>query len=198
MMERSESVAVVTVFTALVVGSDFALSPYPNVKLFDTLVFVAAFVYGFRVGAAVGVLSETIWGFVSPNGMAGIILPFLAGGELLFAFAGYAASRVWTNPMSNPLSVQNLFFGALMAVCAFAWDFETNLATGLLAGATTISSLLWYEAYGIPFMFAHETSDLVFGTLAAPPLILYTWQAMKGRTLRVLGATTEAASRGKG
>jgi len=194
-MQRSESVAVVTVFTALVVGSDFALAPYPNVKLFDTLVFVAAFVYGFRVGAAVGVLSETVWGFVSPNGMAGIILPFLIGGELLFAFAGYAASRVWTSPRTNALSTQNFFFGALMAVCAFAWDFETNLATGLLAGASSFSSLLWYEAYGIPFMFAHEISDLVFGTLAAPPLILYAWQATKGRALRVLGATTRAPSR---
>jgi len=196
-MQRSESVAVVTVFSALVVGSDFALAPYPNVKLFDTLVFVAAFVYGFRVGAAVGVLSETIWGFVSPNGMAGIILPFLIGGELLFAFAGYAASRVWTNPRTNALSIQNLFLGALMAICAFAWDFETNLATGLLAGASTVSALLWYEVYGIPFMFAHETSDFVFGALAAPPLILYTWQAMKGRTLRVLGAATKASPRGK-
>jgi len=196
-MPRSESVAVVTVFTALIVGSDFALSPYPNVKLFDTLVFVAAFVYGFRVGAAISVLSETIWGFVSPNGMAGIILPFLVGGELLFAFAGYAASRVWTNPRTNALSMQNVFFGALMAVCAFAWDFETNLATGLLAGASTVSSLLGYEVYGIPFMFAHEMSDLVFGTLAAPPLILYTWQAMKGRALRVLGATMKAAPKEK-
>ena len=196
-MPRSESVAVVTVFTALIVGSDFALSPYPNVKLFDTLVFVAAFVYGFRVGAAISVLSETIWGFVSPNGMAGIILPFLVGGELLFAFAGYAASRVWTNPRTNALSMQNVFFGALMAVCAFAWDFETNLATGLLAGASTVSSLLGYEVYGIPFMFAHEMSDLVFGTLAAPPLILYTWQAMKGRALGVLGATMKAAPKEK-
>jgi len=192
-MERSESVAVVTIFAALIVGSDFALAPYPNVKLFDTLVFVAAFVYGFRVGAAACVLSETIWGFVSPNGMAGIILPFLVGGELLFAFAGYAASRVWTNPRTNALSMQNFFLGALMAICAFAWDFETNLATGLLAGASTVSSLLWYEVYGIPFMVAHEVSDLVFGTLAAPPLILYTWHAMKGRALRVLGATTKAA-----
>lgn len=174
-MRTTGNVAVISIFTALIVSSDFALAPYANVKLMDTLVFVAAFVFGFRTGGSVAILSETIWGFISPNGMAGTILPFLVGGELLFAFAGHAAAKLWGDPRTSPFSAQNLFLGAILAICAFVWDFETNAATGLLAGASTIPSLLWYEVPGIPFMVAHELSDFALGALVAPAVIAYSW-----------------------
>ncbi|MDG7011828.1 MAG: hypothetical protein JRN11_07595 [Nitrososphaerota archaeon] len=182
-MQKSLQVAMVAVFTSAIVGSDFVLAPYVDVKLLDTLVFVASFVFGLRVGASVAVLSETIWGFVSPFGMAGAILPFLVGGELLFALAGYGASRIWKySDRTGPLSIRNLFFGAILSICAFAWDFETNLATGLLAGATSVPSLLAYEVYGIPFMIAHEISDFALGSLLAPGVIALSWRmvAMRG------------------
>lgn len=176
------------VFTALTISSDFALAPYYNVKLMDTLVFVAAFVFGLRTGSAVAVLSETIWGFVSPNGMAGTILPFLVGGELLFALAGYEASRIWGVRETKAFATQNLVFGSILAICAFAWDFETNLVTGALAGASTVTSLLLYEIPGIPFMAAHEIGDFALGSLMAPAVIAYSYRALSGRSkLRVPG-----------
>lgn len=180
-MHRSGFVAAVAVFTAAIVASDFALAPYANVKLLDVLVFVAAFVFGFRAGAAVAVLSETIWGFVSPYGIAGAILPFLVGGELLFALAGYVAAKVWTESDLKSMSASNLFFGAILTICAFVWDFETNIATGLLGGASTVSSALLYEIPGIPFMLAHELSDFALGSLVAPVVIVYSWHVMNGR-----------------
>jgi len=162
----------VAVFTALIVGSDFALTPLVNIKLLDTLVFVTAFVFGFRMGAAVAILSETIWSVVSPWGFGGVIIPFLVGGELLFAFAGSAASRIWGSPSLKSFSLENSYFGAVLAICAFIWDFETNIATGLLAGANTLASLLLWEASGIPFMIPHEVSDFALGALFAPATIL--------------------------
>lgn len=178
------SVAVVAVFTAAIVGSDFALAPYANVKLLDTLVFVAAFVFGFRVGAGVAVLSETIWGFASPYGMAGAVLPFLVGGELIFAFAGHVASKLWTDAGPTPfISTRNVFFGALLSICAFAWDFETNMATGILAGANSIAALLAYEIPGIPFMISHELSDFALGSTVAPAVIAYSWRLVGRRGL---------------
>ena len=180
--------ATVAVFTAAIIGSDFALAPYANVKLLDTLVFVAAFVFGLRVGTAVAVLSETIWGFISPYGMAGAILPFLVGGEVLFALAGYAAAKLWRDSRIEPLSSQNLFLGALLAICAFVWDFETNIATGLIAGASTLSGLLAYEIPGIPFMIPHELSDFAYGSLVAPAVIAFPWPWTGGRrTLNTFG-----------
>lgn len=173
-MRPTEWVAVVAVFSSLIVGSDFALTPLINVKLLDTLVFVVAFVFGFRAGGAVAVISETVWGFVSPWGSAGPILPFLVGGELLFAFAGYAASRAWGGPNFRALSLENSFLGAVLAICAFVWDFETNIATGLLAGATSLPGLMSYEVAGVLFMIPHELSDFVLGSTLAPVVIAYS------------------------
>ena len=176
-------IAVVATFSALIVGSDFALAPLYNVKLLDTLVFVCAYVFGFRVGALTGVVSETAWSFVSPVGLAGPITPFLIGGEILFASAGWAAARTWGRRF-RPVSFYPIFIGATMAMCAFLWDLETNLATALIQywPSPTLGEYL-FTAFGpltIPFSLAHEVSDLAFGVLLAPLFILLIPRVFKG------------------
>ena len=181
-MRPVQTVAIVATFSAMIVGSDFALASVPNVKLLDSLVFVAAFVFGFRIGAYVGILSEVTWSFVSPIGMAGAITPFLVGGELLFAVAGWWASRVWGDK-SKLLTPNSMFIGALMLVCAFVWDFETNAATALIVSwpALTIEKIALYEGYGIPFALVHEGADFLLGVLVAPATILLIPKMMRGR-----------------
>lgn len=175
-MQETSKVAVVAVFTAMVVGSDLVLSgpEFSNIKLMDTLVFVSAYVFGFRVGASVAVLAETVWSFASPIGMAGAITPFLVGGEVLFALAGWAASRSWGGK-PKILSMNSLYIGALLAICAFAWDLETNAVTALIAfwPSVTVPELLATMFGPLPLIFAlaHEGSDFVLGTLAAPSFI---------------------------
>lgn len=180
-MRRTSGVAAITVFSALIVGSDFALAPFVNVKLLDTIVFVVAFVFGFRIGAAVAVVSETAWSFVSPWGIAGAITPFLVGGEMLFVLAGWWASRVWGDRMKLP-SPNAIFLGAVMLVCAFIWDLETNAATALIASwpTLTLPVLLSFEAVGIPFALVHEEADFLLGMLLAPVAILLIPRIMKG------------------
>jgi len=172
---RSKGVAVVAVFSATVVASDFALAPFVNFKLMDPIVFLVAYVFGFRQGAAVALVSEAVWSVVSPWGPAGAIAPFLIGGELLFAAAGWAASRVWGTEKA-PISSTALFIGATLALCAFAWDFETNAATALIANwpGLTFGEVLGYELSGFvfPIPLAHEVGDFLLGTLAAPAAIL--------------------------
>lgn len=171
----TRNAAVIAVFTSLVVGSDFVLAPYANFKLMDVTVFLVAYVFGFRQGAAVAVLSETVWSVVSPWGFAGIIAPFLVGGELVFAAAGWGASKVWGTD-GKVLSPTALFIGATLAICAFVWDFETNAATALIATwpGTTLSQVAFYELQGFvfPTPLAHELWDFVLGTMLAPAAIL--------------------------
>jgi hypothetical protein len=171
----TSSVAMMEVFTALVVASDFALTPFVNFKLMDVVVFLVAFAFGFRQGGAVAILSETIWSVVSPWGPAGIIAPFLVGGELLFAAAGWAASRVWT-AKGQKVSLASLFIGATLAICDFLWDFETNAATALIANwpGLTLGELVDYELAGFvfPVPLAHEVGDFLLGTLLAPAAIM--------------------------
>ena len=182
-MRATQAVAVVATFSALIVGSDMALAPFSNIKLLDTLVFVAAYVFGFRIGALVGIVSESIWSFVSPVGIAGPIAPFLVGGEILFALAGWAASRAWGQrfQLASPYS---LFIGASLAICAFLWDLETNLATALLQywPAPTVGEY-FATAFGpltLPFTLAHEVSDLAFGIALAPLFILLIPRVLRG------------------
>ncbi|MDA4128396.1 MAG: hypothetical protein OK422_02905 [Thaumarchaeota archaeon] len=170
---ETRDAAVIAVFSALIVGSNFALANVPNVKLLDTLVFVSAYVFGFEVGASVAVLSEFTWSLVSPWGMAGYITPLLIVGELLFAFAGSIVSKLWRVD-SKAFSRNNLFFGGILATCAFLWDFETNLGTALISfwPNLTLSGIVVTELLGTPFMLFHEVSDFLLGTFFAPVIIL--------------------------
>ena len=110
--------------------------------------------------------------------------PFLVGGELLFALAGYGAARVWRREgrtYPNPL-----FVGALLALCAFLWDFETNAATAMIAfwPGVTVSNFLATEfnPLTLAFTLAHEGSDFLFGVLLAPTFIVMITRARR-RTL---------------
>jgi hypothetical protein len=172
-MRRTE-VAAVAVFSALVVGSDFALAGFVNFKLMDIIVFMVAFVYGFRTGAAVAVVSEAVWSVVSPWGPAGFMTPFLIGGELLFALAGWGASRIWSK--EGPLALRSIFIGATLAICAFVWDFEVDAVTALVwyGFGVSVPQLLVTEFWGylFPFPLAHEIADFMLGALLAPAAIL--------------------------
>ncbi len=169
----SQSLAIVTVFTALAIGSDFALAGVPNVKLVDALVFLSAYLFGFRVGASIGALSELIWAYTTPWGAPGFIAPFLIAGEVIYAVAGSTAARVWSSgSLLNP--GRSVVFGGLLAICAFLWDVETNLASALIWYWPTVTTLkvMTTMLMGIPFMLMHEISDFALGLLFVPVVML--------------------------
>jgi len=157
----------------LIVGSNLLLADLPGVKLLDTLVFVSAFLFGFRVGGSVAVVSELAWSFISPWGVAGYITPLLVLGELIYALAGWGASRVWSGYV-RPGSMDGFFIGAVLAICAFIWDIETNIGTAFIAfGQTvTLEKIISTELLGTPFMLFHELSDFLLGAYLAPVVIL--------------------------
>jgi uncharacterized membrane protein len=173
-MRSTRTLSIIALFTSLIIASDFALAPVLNVKIMDTIVFAAAFAFGFRTGASIAVLSEFIWSVVTPYGMFLPITPFLVIGELLFATAGYVASKIWGVDKLSPLSPRNLYFGAILAICAFIWDFETNLATAVVMdGMHTLAGIISVEVFGIWFMVLHEMSDFILGGALAPIIIVY-------------------------
>ena len=172
-MKSTRTLSMIAIFSSLIIASDYALAPVYNVKLMDTLVFASSYSFGFKAGASIAILSETIWSVVNPTGFYLPIIPFLALGEVLFALAGYFASRVWRANEITAWNSRNIFFGAILALCAAIWDFEANIATGLLAGAHTLYALVAFEVTGIPFAISHEVSAFVFGSTLAPIVILY-------------------------
>ncbi len=183
-MFKTREVAVVAVFSAAIIATDFALADLPNVKLLDSLVFVAAFVYGFRIGTAVAVTSELIWGVVSPYGFGAYIIPFLVLGELIYAAAGSIAARAWRDNL-RLFSTRSIVIGSMMAVCAFIWDFQTNVGTAFIAfwPNVTLLKILATEGAGALFMVFHELSDFLLGAFVVPPVIVYVLR-VQGRELK--------------
>ncbi|HUI86227.1 MAG TPA: hypothetical protein VLY21_03640 [Nitrososphaerales archaeon] len=182
-MRRSTGVATVAAFTALILSSDFALAGAVDVKLLDTVVFLASLLFGLRYGIAVAVLSETVWSFVSPWGVAGVMAPFLVGGELLFVLAGWGAARAWGTEIRQG-TAKAVFIGATMAICAFLWDFETNAATALFEfwPHPSLSQLVAVEILqGGPFFLAHDISDFLLGMLLIPVAIPVILRVYGGR-----------------
>ena len=144
-----------------------------NVKLLDSLVFLAAYLFGFRIGASVGVLSELIWAYATPWGSPGFIAPFLILGEVVFALAGHVASRIWAGePVFT--SGTSVAMGGLLAVCAVLWDLETELGTALIAfwPSVTLEKYVGTVLLGLPFTLAHELSDLLFGIFLVPAIVV--------------------------
>jgi uncharacterized membrane protein len=66
----------------------------PNVKLMDAFVFIAAFLFGLKVGLGTAISTWAVYGFVNPYGQDDLtLLLFLMTGECLYAVAGALLSR---------------------------------------------------------------------------------------------------------
>src|SRR2546422_9219906 len=64
---RSTKVMITAVFTALALATNYALIRIPNVKIMDTLVFIAALFFGLRLGFGVSASVWAVYRFVNPN-----------------------------------------------------------------------------------------------------------------------------------
>src|SRR3972149_6267780 len=140
-------IAVVAVFAALALATNYALIGIPNVKIMDALVFLAAFLFGLKVGVAVGASTWAVYGFINPQGSADLILlSFLITGECFYALAGAGLRKT---AIARDL-LENKSFQK-----GFSLVFGT---VGLLTGA--------------PSALAHKISTLVLFPTAAPAAII--------------------------
>ena len=86
--------ALIPVFTALSLATNYAMIDIPNVKLMDAFVFIAAFLFGLKVGLGTAISIWAVYGFINPYGQDDLaLLLFLMTGECLYAMAGALLSR---------------------------------------------------------------------------------------------------------
>jgi len=86
--------ALIPVFTALSLATNYAMIDIPNVKLMDAFVFIAAFLFGLEVGLGTAISIWAVYGFINPYGQDDLtLLLFLMTGECLYAIAGTLLSR---------------------------------------------------------------------------------------------------------
>jgi uncharacterized membrane protein len=86
--------ALIPVFTALSLATNYAMIDIPNIKLMDAFVFIAAFLFGLEVGIGTAISIWAVYGFINPYGQDdATLLLFLMAGECLYAIAGALLSR---------------------------------------------------------------------------------------------------------
>jgi uncharacterized membrane protein len=169
--------ALVAVFTALSLATNYVMIGIPNVKLMDAFVFVAAFMFGVDVGVGVAVLTWTVYGFINPYGQAGpILLIFLITGECFYAMAGAVLSRTRTAKalVANGIVYGRIgtIFGLVGLIATFGYDVLTNFATYLFVTSSLYQALLVGIITGAPFAIIHELSNLIFFATVAPGTII--------------------------
>ncbi len=165
----SRKVAIVSMFTALAVATDYAMLPLANVKLMDSVVFVSSLAFGLEVGVSVGALTWLVYGEVNPLGPdGGVLLLVLIASETVYALLGYGVRRFF-NPEASSIPSRSLLWGSLGLIGAFVYDLVTNVVPPLLSG-TSLGHAVLFLVPGAPFMLAHEISDFVFFSTVAPVL----------------------------
>jgi hypothetical protein len=175
--------ALIAVFTALSLGTNYAMIDIPNVKVMDALIFLAAFLFGLQVGVVSAVTTRLIYGFFNPYGQATSILPFLCLGECFYAVAGVLLARTAAArevlSQTRPYKGMSLLFGLVGLQATFAFDVLTNFGTYLFTTNSAYNALIIGMITGAPLGILHEATNLAFFALVVPPAIM----AVKGRGL---------------
>jgi len=165
-------VVLVGLISALCVVTNYALLPFPNIKLMDTVVFLSGFLFGLPSGISVAAIPWFIYGTLNPYGLP----PFptflsVILGEMIYAFTGYIVSRrpdafhgrTW-------LSIQNIGFGVVGMVSTLLYDLLTNAVTGWIFYGSVFIGLLTMN-FPLPLGIIHEVSNFFLFALLAPPII---------------------------
>jgi uncharacterized membrane protein len=173
----SAKVLIIAVFTALSLATDYAMSGFQNIKVMDTLVFLAAFLFGFRPGIGVALLTRFVFGLVNPIGPADpITLLFIMIGECFFAIAGAALRGIFAASSflrgSRDYGRLSIVLSLVGLLATFAFDVLTNFGSWLFETSSLYQALLVGNIVGAPFSVAHEASNVVFFATIAPAIVV--------------------------
>ncbi len=181
--------SLIAVFTALSLGTNYAMIDVPNVKIMDALIFIAGFLFGLEVSIASAVTTRLIYGFVNPYGQAGSILPFLCIGECFYAIAGVLLARTTAAndllSQNRPYASMSVLFGLVGFLATFAFDVLTNFGTYVFNTNSIYQALIIGVITGAPLGILHEVTNIAFFAVTVPPAIV----AAKRRRL-VYGRTS--------
>lgn len=173
-------VGVILAFVTVILVTNYALAGYPNVKLFDLLVFTAGYTLGFRRGAAVAIGAWMVYGNFNPYGLTTLPLLFVVtASETLYAGAGALIRRAAPpSGLRFTPGWKSLIFGGAAIVCTLGYDLLTNIYTGVhwaqLSGSTDYIrwvSVALFNPGALFFMAAHVASNFTFFAAFAPALV---------------------------
>jgi hypothetical protein len=163
-------IAVVAIFCALSIGTDYALVGVPQVKLMDLIVFLGGFLFGAIVGSSVGIISWLIYGSINPAGFEPRIWLATMVAECVYGITG-GLLRKALGPTS--LDSERLRLAVLFAAMGFLPTVIYDLATNAVyASVYNTPVLIAVFVTGAPFAVLHEVSNfMIFGALSVPAIV---------------------------
>jgi hypothetical protein len=155
--------ALAALFIAAGVALGFALASIPNVELVTTTIFTAGYVLGVRTGLVVGIMTEGLYSFLSPYGMAAppLFIAQITG----MAMAGLAGGLFRRSPSPRPVALAATGF-----FLTLNFAIITTAAYALFMNFTRES--LWVSlGSGIVFYITHLISNTLIFLIIMPPLL---------------------------
>jgi uncharacterized membrane protein len=170
-------IALVPVFTALSLATNYAMIDIPNVKLMDAFIFIAAFLFGLEVGIGSAILTWGVYGFINPYGQDDLtLLLFLMLGECFYAVAGAVLSRASIGRElfngSSQYRRTGLIFGLVGFQATFAYDLLTNFGSWIFKTTSLYQALIIGTITGVPFAVLHEASNFILFATVVPLAIV--------------------------
>ena len=178
-LKKTRIIAIIACFSALCVATNYAMLPLLNVKLMDTIIFVAGFSFGVVPGVATALTAWLIYGTLNPLGLSLPILVTVMFSETIYGLTGWLLGR--NKHLTHASSSAEFFiiFGATGLLLTLVYDLITNAVFGWLFFGSVWTGLLTMN-FPMPMGLIHELSNLTLFALVVPLII----QAIRRNLLR--------------
>jgi hypothetical protein len=168
----ARKLALMGVLIALAIALKLPILSVPNVEFFTFIVFSSGYLLGMIGGAAVGIISMSIYtSFVTPYGLPPLPIAFAQVFSMaLIGFAGGLAFRLCRSALRPDFYLGTvaviLTMGMAGLVLTIIYDLFTNLATALVVGQ------FWpVMIAALPFALLHILSNVVIFVVLSPLLL---------------------------
>jgi hypothetical protein len=170
---RTNTIAAVSIITAIIVSSNYVLLGFPQIKLMDSMVFLTGYLFGVKAAISVSILSWLVYGSINPLGAAGFpLIVFLMIGEMVYGIAGFIFRKYYNMPLkfkNNPMEIV-IMLGCTSIICTFVYDMWTNAIEGLII-FQNIDGIILRIITGIPFSIIHQLANIAIFCFLVPIFI---------------------------
>jgi uncharacterized membrane protein len=178
----SRPLAVLTILSALCLAIQLTPRPLPNVEFTSLIVFIVGSFFGGFIGCALGSLVMLANGFLSPWGLAGLMLPFQILGMGLIGVAGGLYRKTRKNSDGTKSIAETGILGAFLTL---VYDIITNFGVSvslMLTDVAPLPALTTALVFGAPFSLIHVGSNLLIFSAAFYPLTRAMKELIGGET----------------
>lgn len=154
-------------FIALGVTLGYSLSTVPNIELVTATIFIAGYMTGWKYGAVIGFVTESIYAAVNPFGIASP--PLFASMVLAMVITGISGGIFSRISASRP-AVRHVQTGIAGAALSLNFAIMTTLGYVLFMGLSADQFLPSFLT-GIGFYLTHIISNFIIFLVIVPMLI---------------------------